>query len=107
MSAIVINTASKVHVYDTEYFVRLLAGEAVEPLPQDVLAVILKDFLLSNTDMAAELEVQLAQLLDAEDKPVTIPQGMMVTEEGIIYDFVTNSNIVRVYIQDGRVIIEV
>lgn len=106
MSAIVINTATKVHVYELEYFRQLIAGAAVEPLPHDVLSVILKDFLICA--VASEMEGdQLAHLLDETGKPVDVPQGMMVTEEGIIYDFVTNSNVVRVYIQDGKVLIEV
>jgi ribulose-5-phosphate 4-epimerase/fuculose-1-phosphate aldolase len=108
MGTLVINTRHKVHVYDTDYFASLIAGDDVEPLPQDVLNVILKDFLFNAVTTTTETETAaLAQLIDPAGAALDVPKGVLVTEEGIGYDFVTSGNIVRVSIQNGKILIEI
>lgn len=44
---VVVPTGAKVHVYPVRYFRDLIAGEDVEPLPEDVLRLIVHEWLES------------------------------------------------------------
>ena len=43
-----IDTGTAVHVYPVAYFERLIRGAPVEPLPVDVLGVIVREWLTNN-----------------------------------------------------------
>lgn len=45
---IVIPTDNAHHVYPMAYFESIVKGEAVEPIPEDVLRVIVKEWLASK-----------------------------------------------------------